>query len=154
MPRTILIAGGVAIGAWALAAGSASASCSSSVATGTIVGGVGGALVGNAVGHAPGAFVGGLSGAVIGHEIGRSGCRRYGYAYYRAPRRTYGYAAPHVRAPAAYPAPSIYYDPYGRPIRAGPAAYATGYGACRTESRAFYDERGVLVERTAQVCDR
>ena len=135
------------------------ASCRSRKTTGTILGGVGGALLGNAVSHGGGgAVIGGLGGAVVGHEIGRSGCRYRSTAYYRAPARR---APSRVRSSYAAPPPparTVYYDSYGQPV--SPSTGPTGYApasyrvACRTTTRAFYDERGRLVERPVQVCDR
>lgn len=121
------------------------ASCSSRKTTGTILGGVGGALIGNSIsGGGGGAVIGGLGGAVVGHEIGRSGCRRYRTAAY------------HSSAPAPRATRSVYYDQYGRPVGSSPGYVPASYGAptCRTETRAYYDERGGLVQRPVQICDR
>jgi hypothetical protein len=127
--------------------GAHAASCSSRKTTGTILGGVGGALIGNSIsGGGGGAIIGGLGGAVVGHEIGRGGCRRYRSVAYR------------TTAPAPARSNATYYDQYGRPIssRAAPGYIPASYGApaCRTVTRAYYDERGTLVERPMQICDR
>jgi len=129
----------------------ANASCSSRKATGTVLGGVGGALLGNAISDGGGGLiVGGVGGALVGREIGKSGCKRT-TAYRSAPRRAA--AAPARQASA--PASSVYYDQYGRPVNSGPAGYReASYSTCRTETRAYYDDRGGLVQRPVQVCDR
>jgi hypothetical protein len=133
----------------------ASASCADRKATGTILGGVGGALIGNSIsGGGGGAILGGLGGAVVGHQIAASGCGRYrssgyrssGYRYYREdePSRAVRY---------------VYYDQYGQPVSQGAVeATPVGYGgtssSCRTETQAYYDDRGALVRRPVQVCAR
>jgi hypothetical protein len=148
--RNIFVIGGLAVALalplLAAPSGADAASCSSRKSTGTILGGVGGALIGNSIsGGGGGAIIGGLGGAVVGHEIGRSGCRRTHAVAYRS-------------APAARPANTVYYDRYGRPISSGaaPGYVPANYGApaCHTVTRAYYDERGALVERPMQICDR
>ena len=153
MRRTFAIGGLAALIALPLLAApvDAKADCAGRKTTGTIIGGVGGALLGNSISHGGGgAVIGGLGGAVVGHEIGRSGCRRSYRSASRSPVRTYGGSGP--AAPASY----VYYDQYGRPVNTGyatgPAYTPTSY-ACRTETRSFYD-RGVVVQRPTQVCDR
>lgn len=160
MRRDLLIAAGAALGLAAIAgAGPAAASCAT---TGTIVGGVGGALLGGAIGHsAGGAFLGGLGGAVIGHEVGRSSCRHAHYAYYRSYRQR-AYYEPGPPGPGPGPSdPGFYYDPYGRPIQVSssdgyraPSYWPPAGAACRSETHAFYDQTGTLVQRQVQVCDR
>ncbi|HEY3697301.1 hypothetical protein [Phenylobacterium sp.] len=137
------------------------ASCRSRKTTGTILGGVGGALLGNAVSHGGGgAVIGGLGGAVVGHEIGRAGCRRYRSAsYYRAPARRSSSRAHGYADAAPAPTRTVYYDRYGQPVTpgAGPAGYAPAaypVASCRMTTRAFYDDRGRLVQQPMQVCDR
>jgi len=127
------------------------ANCSSRKATGTVLGGVGGALLGNAVADGGGGLIlGGVGGALVGREIGKSGCRRT-TAYRSAPRR----AASAPPKAASVPASYVYYDQYGRPVSSGPAGYQpASYATCRTETRAYYDDRGSLVQRPVQICDR
>lgn len=96
--------------------------------TGTVLGALGGALVGNAVSHRNGAVIGGLGGAVVGNQLARTKCDR-GYSYNR--RRA--------------PAPAAQRDP---------GLYAASYDRCRYETRAYYDERGRLVQQPTRVCGR
>lgn len=175
MRRTLVISAMAAASVALLAAvpETASATCGERKATGTILGGVGGALLGNSISRGGGgAVIGGLGGAVIGHQIAGSGggCRRYtSSASYRSSRaRARGRAV--AAAPAPKPVRYVYYDQYGNPYSAGPApqpAYGqpsyglaaqpvayNGSSYCRTETRSFYDERGLLVQRPMQVCDR
>lgn len=128
------------------------ASCRSRKTTGTIVGGVGGALLGGAVtdGGLAGPLIGGVGGAVVGREIGKSGCRRT-TAYRSAPRSSASYSS----APARPVRTTTYYDQYGNPIASSQGVTRVGYApACRTTSRSFYDDRGVLIRRPVQICDR
>lgn len=146
--RTSIFVGGIcaALGlSLAVAAPSTASAACSAARTGTIVGGVGGALIGNSVSRGAGGIIlGGLGGAVVGHEIGKSTC---------GSARHYSYNRPSRRATYRYERrrPSYYYDSYGRPVYSS-AGYR--YGACRTETRAYYDERGVLVRRSVNLCDR
>ena len=163
MPRAIILTGLAAASAAVLLAapGVASATCGERKATGTIIGGIGGALLGNSISKGGGgAVIGGLGGAVVGHEIAKSGCGRYRTTAYRSGSRSRNRVA---SAPAPRPVRYVYYDQYGQPISSGPApgqygsAQTVAYraaGACRTETRSFYDERGLLVQRPMQVCDR
>ena len=149
----------------AAAPGSAKASCADRKLTGTVLGGVGGALIGNSISRGGGgAILGGLGGAVVGHEIAGSGCRRYrSSAYYRRGYHEDAYGP----GPGAYPDPEtryVYYDPYGNPVPAGGAPGAAirpqgpyadaGPGPCRTETQAYYGDRGALVRRPMQICAR
>lgn len=168
MNRTIALAGlaGALSLAMLAAPSAASATCADRKMTGTVLGGVGGALIGNSISRGGGgAIVGGLGGAVVGHEIAASGCGRDGYGDqgYRSGR---GYRRTRADAPRAVR--YVYYDQYGDPVAQGPvsggpaytqAAYGdrTPYGApsdCRTETQAYYDNRGALVQRPVQVCPR
>jgi hypothetical protein len=160
MQRTLLISALAAASALAVTAapGAASAACSDRKAVGTVVGGVGGALLGNSISKGGGgAVIGGLGGAFLGHEVAKSGCRssyRTSSAptRYRSSSRTRSYAA---AEPAPPPVRYVYYDQYGQPVSGGPAPTAVAYsGACRTEMRGYYDDRGRLVQRPVQVCDR
>jgi uncharacterized protein YcfJ len=110
--------------------------------TGTLLGALGGGLLGNAVSHGGGrtggTLIGAGVGAVVGNNLARVNCDRR--AYYRVrPRRT-------AYSPRAY----------GYAARPAPYGYAAGYGggrgACRYETRPFYDARGQLVYAPAQVC--
>jgi hypothetical protein len=138
------------------APGKASATCSERKLTGTVLGGVGGALIGNSIARGgAGAVLGGLGGAVIGHEVAASGggCRS------TSTRTAYRYRDRAAPAPPASAARYVYYDQYGQPIASGslPGATATTYAAaaaCHTETRSFYDDRGLLVARPVQICDR
>lgn len=140
------------------APGAASAACGDRKAVGTVVGGLGGALIGNSISDGGGgAIIGGLGGAFLGHEVAKSGCRS-SYRSASAPPR-YRTSRARARSFAAAPAPRpvryVYYDQYGQPISAGPAPTTVAYaGGCRTETRSYYDDRGLLVQRPVQVCDR
>ena len=135
---------------------------------GTVIGGIGGALLGNAIRKGgTGAVVGGIGGAVIGNQLSRVKCDR---GYTRSYRSSYARASRRADPPAPVPVRYVYYDRYGVPVSAGPApqpispqyqpTYSqalytpASYNACRTENRAFYDERGALVYRPMQVCAR
>ncbi len=155
MKHQILMAALATVLALPLAAAptTASASCAGRKMTGTVLGGLGGALIGNSLARGGGgALVGGIGGAVLGHEIARSGCGHYRRTAYYGPRdRDEG-----ERGPARY----VYYDDRGQPVAAPGAdpaelAYgAAGPGACRTEMRSYYDDRGALVQSPVQVCAR
>lgn len=145
---------------------------------GTVIGGIGGALIGNAIRKGgTGAVVGGLGGAVIGNQLSRVKCDRgYARSYRSSYARRSNYRAPRRAEPAPQPVRYVYYDRYGVPVSAGPAPqwgsqqYPSTYGqptytqaaynpvsynaSCRTETQAFYDERGSLVYRPMQVCGR
>lgn len=159
--RRLILAASLALLAAPLAAapGSAdAASCSTRKFNGTLLGAGGGALLGGAVTHgATGPIVGALGGAFVGREIGKNGCR---YSSSSAPARTYRAPARSAYAPPPAPPPAqpVYYDQYGRPLSAAPAAYSanrpTAQGACRTEVHRYYDDRGGLVQREVQVCSR
>lgn len=114
----------------------AHANCSGRKLGGTVIGGVSGGLIGSAVSH--GALAGGLIGAGIGafagHEIAGSGCRSYGY---------YRYHHRYVRRAG--------YDRYQR-TAAGYGPSSAGPARCEMHDQAFYDERGELIHRPAQVC--
>jgi hypothetical protein len=148
------VAGALAICALTVPA-TASASCADRRVTGTVLGGIGGALIGNSISRGgTGAVLGGLGGAVLGHEIAGSGCRGYRTAYYDRRDRPYGYAEPRR---ARY----VYYDQYGNPAPIPvdapyprPAYGYAGAAGCRTETQSYYDDRGALVQRPAQICDR
>ncbi len=153
MPRLIIV--GLTVAAMALPAVMAptaadAASCRSRKATGTVIGGLGGALVGNSISHGGGGLlVGGLGGALLGREIGKSGCRS----------RT-AYYAPAPRAAATRPEPvrQVYYDSKGNPVASGGtyqqvSTTSTG-GVCRNATISYYDERGRLANRDAQICPR
>ena len=148
----------------ALAPASASASCADDKTTGTILGGVGGALIGNSIARGGGGMVlGGVGGALLGRHIAGSNCRHARYAYAGPPR---GYAPPPTGpgpGPGPEAGPMVYYNQYGDPISpaagppgAPPAASGAAYAdaACRTETRSFYDDRGVLVRQPVRVCGR
>lgn len=168
MPRAILLTGLAAASAAVLLAapGVASATCGERKATGTILGGLGGALLGNSISKGGGgAVVGGLGGAVVGHEIAKSGCGRYRTTAYRSSSANRSRSVSRSYAAAPRPVRYVYYDQYGQPISSGPAPSAvqqygampatySAAGACRTETRSFYDERGLLVQRPMQICDR
>ena len=149
----ILIAGGLAA-ALALpllmAPATASASCADSKLEGTVLGGVGGALIGGALGRGTGALIGGVGGAVVGHEVAASRCRR---------ERRYDRAAAYS-PPSPVPEQAVYYDQYGVVVPIGPPGYPAGARAvndgvrCRTETRAYYDERGALAPTAVRICDR
>jgi hypothetical protein len=139
------------------APGKASASCSDRKTTGTILGGVGGALIGNSLARGGGgAVLGGLGGAVLGHEVAAhtGGCSRPDRVATRSAARGAVYPA----APPPEATRYVYYDQYGQPVASGPVgAPAVTYAsapACRTENRNFYDDRGLLVSRPVQICDR
>jgi len=99
----------------------------------------------------------------MGHEVAGAGCHRERReAYYRRYRPGYGgpgYAGPGYGEGPLPPAPVVYYDPYGNPINQGPPPapvdprYA-GAPACRTQMQDYYDDRGALVQRPVQLCDR
>lgn len=139
----------------------AAAACSDRRVAGTVIGGVAGGLLGNSISRGGGgAIVGGIGGALLGNSIASSGCNR---AY----RRTAYYRQPSQRSYAAAPRAVryVYYDQYGQPVSSGPApvvatttapryVQASYSSACRTESRSFYDDRGVLQTRPYQVCSR
>jgi hypothetical protein len=138
------------------APGKASATCSERKTTGTILGGVGGALIGNSIAHGgAGLVLGGLGGAVLGHEVAANtgGCRS------SSTRAAYRYRDRAVAAPPPIATRYVYYDQYGQPIASGPLpatptnTYAVA-AACHTETRSFYDDRGQLVQRPVQICDR
>jgi uncharacterized protein YcfJ len=95
--------------------------------TGTVLGAVGGALLGNAVSHRNGAVIGGLGGAVVGNQLARTKCDSYASTRHRSRSASY----------ARQPAPT-----------------QASYDRCRYETRAFYDERGRLVQQPTRVCDR
>jgi hypothetical protein len=133
---------------------------------GTLLGGIGGALLGNAIRKGgTGAVVGGIGGAVIGNQLSRVNCdRTYSSRSYRSSYARTSRPAAAPRAAVRY----VYYDRYGAPVSSGPApqyqavggqpvytpvAYAAS-GSCRSENRAFYDERGSLVYRPVQMCAR
>lgn len=160
-----VLAGAITLAAaLAAAPAPAQASCAGRKMTGTVVGGVGGALVGNAVARGgAGAFLGGLGGAVLGHEVAASGCRGARRGYHPRRRAAYGPGPGADGGPGPMrPVRTVYYDQYGRPVAQDPpagyaqtAAQAAAPGAggdCRTETRAFYDDRGLLVSRPVQVC--
>ncbi len=164
MNRLILmasLAGALALPLLA-APSTASASCADRKATGTVLGGVGGALIGNSISHGGGgAILGGLGGAVIGHQIASSGCYHERRTAYYGSRSSASYDA----RPAARPVRYVYYDQYGNAVAEGPApGVTTGYTptayrysnppACRTEMQSYYDDRGALVQRPVQICDR
>jgi len=134
----------------------ADASCQDRKVAGTVLGGVGGALIGNSISRGGGgALIGGLGGAVLGHEVAGAGCHRERReAYYRGRERYRpGYGGPGYGPP---PAPVVYYDRFGNPVNQGPPPdprYA-GTPACRTQMQDYYDDRGALVQRPTQVCDR
>jgi hypothetical protein len=159
MRRTLLLSVLAAASAAAVisAPSGASAACSDRKAVGTVVGGVGGALIGNSISDGGGgAIIGGLGGAFLGHEVAKSGCRSSYRSSAYAPAR---YRATRTRSIAAAPAPRpvryVYYDQYGQPISSGPAPVSLAYaGGCRTETRSYYDDRGLLVQRPVQFCDR
>jgi hypothetical protein len=133
--------------------------------TGAVIGGLGGAVLGHEVARRGG-----------GCTTYRSSSYNSGRSYSRTPVRTRTRYI--TREAPPQPVRYVYYDQYGQPISSGPApGYAsnagysttmaptmaayrpttTGYGsvgACRTEYRSFYDERGTLVQRPMQVCDR
>jgi hypothetical protein len=153
----------------------AQASCADRKAAGTVVGGVGGALIGNSISRGGGgAILGGLGGAVLGHEVAAGSCHRERRAaYYRDRRYRPGYGGPAYGGPAGYGDPGygpgyggegpppppervVYYDPYGNPINQDPALTDPRYAAqaCRTQMQDYYDNRGALVQRPIQVCDR
>ncbi len=157
MNRTVLmlsVAGALAAGALTVPT-TASASCADRRVTGTVLGGIGGALIGNSISRGGGgAVIGGLGGAVVGHEIAGSGCRGYRTGYYDRRYRPYGYAQPRR---ARY----VHYDQYGNPAPnaadtryARPAYGYAGAAGCRTETQSYYDDRGALVQRQAQICAR
>lgn len=164
---TLALAVMASVGATLAATSPASAACSDRKVAGTVIGGVGGALLGNSISRGGGgAVVGGLGGAFLGNRVAASGCR-YRSTAYRAPaRRASAPAAARVAAPE--PVRYVYYDRYGNAVSSGPvpaqgtSTYASGspalrtvsYGGCRTENRAFYDERGSLIYRPVQICDR
>lgn len=163
MNRVIVMASLVgAIGLGLMAAPTtASASCSDRKATGTILGGIGGALIGNSISHGGGgAVLGGLGGAVVGHQIAASGCGRARSTTYYAPRDRSSYA---YRSSPPRAVRYVYYDQYGDVVSQGAAPgaatytqadYAPAAAACHTEMQSFYDERGALIQRPEQICDR
>ncbi|WP_304164905.1 glycine zipper 2TM domain-containing protein [Phenylobacterium aquaticum] len=93
---------------------------------GTVLGAVGGALIGNAVSHRNGALIGGLGGAVVGNQLARTKCYNRPQAAYRSSGRVYArpYNSEYVQA-----------------------------GNCHIESRAYYDDRGQLVQQPTRVCE-
>ena len=141
----------------------AEASCQDRKVAGTVIGGVGGALIGNSISRGgAGAVLGGLGGAVLGHEVAGAGCHRERReANYRGRERyRSGYAGPGYAGEGPPPQPErvVYYDRYGNPVNQGPAGpvdprYA-GAPACRTQMQDYYDNRGALVQRPTEVCDR
>lgn len=163
MQRLMMMSGLVGVMALGLLAapGTASATCSDRKATGTILGGIGGALIGNSISHGGGgAVLGGLGGAVVGHQIAASGCGRARSTAYYAPRDRSGYA---YRRDAPRAVRYLYYDQYGQAISEGPAPGSSYTQAayrpieapvCRTETQSYYDERGSLIQRPVQICDR
>jgi hypothetical protein len=148
------------------APGAASASCEDRKMTGTVIGGIGGALIGNSISRGGGgAVVGGLGGAVLGHQIAGGGCGRYrSRAYYRnTPRYRASYRS-YRGAPPPQAVRYVYYDQYGNPVSQEPAPDPSSYTpaayryagtpACRTQTQSYYDDRGALVQRPVQICDR
>jgi hypothetical protein len=156
MKRSVLmlgVAGALAVCALTAPA-TANASCADRRVTGTVLGGIGGALIGNSISRGGGgAVIGGLGGALAGNAIAGSGCRGYyRRGYYGRRYRSYGYAEP---SRARY----VYYDRYGNPAPIpGEAPYPrpvyAGSAGCRMEPQSYYDDRGLLVQRQVQICDR
>ncbi len=140
----------------------AEASCHDRKVAGTVIGGVGGALVGNSIARGGGgALIGGLGGAVLGHEVAGAGCHRERREVYYRGRARYrpGYGGPGYGPEGPPPPPEnvVYYDAYGNPINQGPGPADPRYAgtpACRTQTQDYYDDRGALVQRPTQVCDR
>jgi uncharacterized protein YcfJ len=110
--------------------------------TGTLLGAIGGGLLGNAVSHGGGrtggTLIGAGVGAVVGNNLARVNCDRR--AYYRHRTRRSAYSSANYRYPGA---PSPYVNSGG---------YASVRGACRYETRPYYDARGQLVYAPSQVC--
>jgi len=110
--------------------------------TGTLLGALGGGLLGNAVSHGGGrtggTLIGAGVGAAVGNNLARVNCDPHAYYRYR-PRRS-AYSGANYRYAGA---PS----PYGYG-----GAYAGARGACRYETRPYYDARGQLVYAPSQVC--
>jgi uncharacterized protein YcfJ len=144
--RIMLMIAGLAVAVAAPSAAGARTYCDQYAhnrkVTGTVVGALAGGVLGNVVaGHGArteGTVLGAGVGAAVGNNVARVKCDR-GSAYYRSSYRSRTASArrPTARAPT-YAA-------------AGP--YQTASYACRYETRAFYDERGRLVQAPVRVCN-
>jgi uncharacterized protein YcfJ len=137
--RPIVMMAGLAVAVSAPAAAEARNACDQYAhnrkVTGTVVGGVAGGLLGNAVAargvKTEGTLLGAGVGAVVGNQMARVKCDRGARASYR--NRNYQRSS------------------YARGSR-DRVGYDSRAGACRYETRAFYDQYGELVHAPTRVC--
>ena len=135
--RRMLFAAGLTLAIATASAAQARSGCEAYAhdrrVTGTALGALGGGLLGGAVaGHGSkteGALLGAVAGGVVGNQLSRTSCD--------------------------YPARRGHYSSRSRaaPTPAAENPRYAGTGACRYETRPYYDQTGRMIYAPTQVCD-